>query len=153
MHTDVDRFTRPAARWQVLVAGAIKCAVMLGVSTRAAAIDPTPPQAQFDAFIDRCARVQSPAVTYEAVDGIQLDGLQPVRYIEADGPDGSAWGFVFDLPIDDFRARFPALARNQAMPVADQVPPLFKQLTRSLQGAPSDPAKAFLVCTAERGLL
>jgi hypothetical protein len=123
---------------------------VLSASTSATALESATPQAQFDAFIERCARGQSPAATRDAVSGIQLDGLAPLRYVEADGADGSAWGFVFDLPIDDFRARLPALARATPMPVTDQAPPLFTRLTRSLQGAPSDPAKAFLVCTAER---
>ncbi|MEA1053649.1 hypothetical protein U5801_28150 [Lamprobacter modestohalophilus] len=57
------------------------------------------------------------------------------------------WGFVFDLPVADFKARFPALADLKTMPVPDDLSAWISSLTRSVEKAPSSD-RALLACIA-----
>lgn len=117
------------------------------VTTSAGLGEGATPQALFDSFRDTCQRMQSPAIRYESVDGVRLDGVSAVSYLETDGPEGSMWGFVFDLPVADFKARFPALADPKTMPVPDDLSAWISSLTRSAEQAPSSD-QALLACIA-----
>ena len=102
-----------------------------------------PPEV-FQAFLKTCAR---PRFDSTKIRGLQFQGLDVIGYEQADSGVGSQWGFIIDVGLSDFKAKFPNLAKRVNMPIPraerTNISKLYRAVTES--GWVS-PGKASISC-------
>jgi hypothetical protein len=90
-----------------------------------------PPEV-FQAFIKTCAR---PRYESTRIRGLRFQGLDVIGYEQADSGVGSQWGFIVDIGLSDFKAKYPDLAKrvNMTIPRAERtdVSKLYREVTES----------------------